>query len=142
MKFNHLNVPTHWEHYWTRYPEGYTILEALLSWVKQVDDMADNQNNLNERVEQFRNEIDDFVGRFDERLQDEVISTLSEWQASGFIDVVISEAIEWELDDVKTQLAQTSNDLQGRGINVLSPPPPHNACVGDGVTDDTQALND
>lgn len=110
MKFEHLNVPTHWRNYWTRYPEGHTILEALISWVSQVDAMVDDQNKLhdnveqfqneiNANVEQFRNEIDDFIGRFDERLQTEVSNTLSEWQSSGFLDVIISEALQWQLDD-------------------------------------------
>lgn len=104
MKFNHLNVPEHWQHYWTRYPEGYTILEALISWVSQVDDMIDNQNTLNENVEQFRKEIDEFVAGFDERLQDEVITTLTDWQNSGFLDVVIAEAVQWELDEFRKQV--------------------------------------
>ena len=118
MKYNHLNVPTHWRNYWTRYPEGHTILEALISWVSQVDDMVDNQNTLNVKVDQFRNEIDEFVERFDDRLQDEVTKTLRDWQGSGFLDVVISEALKWQLDDyittneqdkflLNTQLAQT-----------------------------------
>ena len=106
MKFNHLNVPSHWQNYWTRYPEGHTILEALISWVSQVDDMIDNQNTLNEKVDQFRNELDDFVGRFDERLQEEVTKTLEDWQASGFIEAVISSALQWELDDYKTSNEQ------------------------------------
>ena len=106
MKFNHLNVPDHWKQYWSRYPEGFTILEALISWVSQVDNMVDNQNKLNDNVEQFRNEIDEFVERFDERLQDEVTQTLSDWQNSGFLDVVISEALQWELDDFKATTEQ------------------------------------
>lgn len=120
MKFNHLNVPSHWKNYWTRYPEGHTILEALISWVSQVDSMVDNQNKLNDNVEQFRNEIDVFVGRFDERLQDEVTQTLNDWQKSGFLDVVISEALQWQLTDyiatneadkssLNTQLQQIEN---------------------------------
>lgn len=99
MKFNHLNVPTHWQNYWTRYPEGHTILEALISWVSQVDSMVDNQNILNGTVEQFRNEIDEFVERFEGSLQAEVTQTLNDWQTSGFLDVVISEALQWQLDD-------------------------------------------
>ena len=114
MKYNHLNVPTHWRNYWTRYPEGHTILEALISLVSQVDSMVDNQNTLNENVEQFRNEIDDFIGRFDEHLQDEVTRTLKDWQQSGFLDVVINEAITTkyhEMDERLTkQLAQMEND--------------------------------
>lgn len=99
MKFNHLNVPSHWEHYWTRYPEGYTILEALISWVSQVDDMVDNQNNLNEIIDKFRKELDEFIDNFDGRLRDEVTQTLLEWQASGFLDVVINEALETQKAD-------------------------------------------
>lgn len=112
MKFNHLNVPEHWQNYWSRYPEGYTILEALISWVSQVDSMVDNQNKLNTNVEQFRNEIDAFVGRFDERLQDEVTITLKDWQASGFLDEVINTALQWQLDDYIT-----TNELDKNSIN-------------------------
>lgn len=97
--FNHLNVPEHWERYFTKYPQGMTILEALFEWVSQVDSMVDNQNKLNTNVEQFRKEIDAFVERFDGRLQDEVTKTLKDWQDSGFLDVVISEALQWELDN-------------------------------------------
>ena len=114
MKFNHLNVPDHWEHYWTRYPEGYTILEALIQWVSQVDSMIDQQNKLTDNVAQFRNEIDNFIGNFDGRLQDEVTKTLEEWQQSGFLEVVVSEALDTkyhEMDNrLTTQLAQTTFD--------------------------------
>jgi hypothetical protein len=41
--FSPLNVPDQWNQYFTKYPQGYTILEALLNWVQQVDDMVDNQ---------------------------------------------------------------------------------------------------
>ena len=135
MKFNHLNVPDHWRHYWSRYPEGYTILEALISWVNQVDDMVDNQNKLNAdveqyrneidaKVEQFRNEIDDFIDRFDERLQAEVSVTLSDWQASGFLDFVINEALDTkyhEMDErLTTQLAQIIQQYHGKNVKVVS----------------------
>lgn len=108
MKFNRLNIPTHWENYWTRYPEGHTILEALIQWVSQVDSMVDNQNSLNENVEQFRKEIDefigDFIGNFDKRLQDEVIHTLQDWQSSGFLDIVIDSAIETKFHEMDERL--------------------------------------
>lgn len=111
MKFNHLNVPSHWENYWTRYPEGHTILEALISWVSQVDTMIDNQNELNTSVEQFRSEIDTFIGKFDERLQDEVTQTLMDWQTSGFLDVVISEALQTEFDTMKQDTEKSLQNI-------------------------------
>lgn len=44
--FNRLNVPTHWQPYFTKYPQGLTILEALIEWVSQVDDMVESLNEL------------------------------------------------------------------------------------------------
>lgn len=48
--FKHLHVPDTWEQYWTRYPNGYTMLEALINWVGQVNDMVDTVNHNNEHV--------------------------------------------------------------------------------------------
>jgi hypothetical protein len=109
-KFNHLNVPNQWQHYWTKYPEGYTILEALLNWVAQVDNMVDNQNQLNDTVTSYGNRLDDFIEQFDDNLQTEVTEVLTEWQQSGFLDVVISEALQTEIDTVKADLAQIEQD--------------------------------
>lgn len=105
-KFNHLNVPDQWNNYFTRYPQGYTILESLLNWVTQVDDMVENQNALNKTVADYRVELDDFVERFDPRLQEEVTKTLGEWQDSGFLDVVISQALQTQITKVESDLAQ------------------------------------
>jgi hypothetical protein len=64
-KFNYLNVPDQWNQYFTKYPQGYTILEALLNWVQQVDDMVDNVNDWNTY-------LDNFVKTFDTDLQEQV----------------------------------------------------------------------
>lgn len=98
MKFNHLNVPGHWRHYWTRYPEGYTILEALVSWVSQVDLMVDNQNKLNDTVTDFGLRLDDFIEQFDENLREQTTIILKDWQRTGFLGEIITEALTWELD--------------------------------------------
>jgi hypothetical protein len=108
--FNHLNVPNQYKHYWTKYPEGYTILEALLNWVNQVDSMVDNQNDLNKTVEQFGSRLDEFISRFDDRLQDEVEATLQEWQASGFLEVIINEALQTQMDEVDRRLSAVKSD--------------------------------
>ena len=105
MKFNHLNVPSHWQNYWTRYPEGHTILEALISWVSQVDEMVDNVNNWNTY-------LDDFVLQFDTELHDTLTTILTDWQISGFLDEVITNALQWDLDNYKAK-----NDTDIANIN-------------------------
>ena len=104
MKYNHLNVPTHWQNYWTRFPEGHTILEALISWVSQVDDMVDNQNQLNETVETYGNRLDEFIGKFDTQLQETVEQTLSDWQKTGFLDVIINTALDTKYHEMDNRL--------------------------------------
>ena len=91
-RFNHLNFPNHWEHYWTKYPEGYTILEALLNWVRQVNDMSDNLTDINERM-------DEFIAQFDGELQSKVSALLTEWMEAGILDDIINEAIFSDLNE-------------------------------------------
>lgn len=110
-KFPHLDVPHQWEEYWTKYPHGYTIFEALCSWTKQVDSMVDNQNTWNDY-------LDNFVKNFDIELQEEVQSTIEKWQNEGLLDGIIESALNTELDNVKTQLADTVDDLKERAINI------------------------
>ena len=97
MVFEHLRIPSHWEHYWTKYPEGYTILEALLNWVNQTNGMIDNVNQWNEY-------LDEFVKSFDSELQETVIKIVREWQETGELEVIISEALQTEIDTVEQLL--------------------------------------
>ena len=131
-KFNHLNIPDQWNTYWSKYPQGYTILEALINWVGQVDSMVDNQNQLNDNVvtykndinntiTDYRNELDSFVLQFDTELQETVSETLTAWQLSGYLEVIISAALQTQIDEVderlSTQLAENTKKLTG-SINV------------------------
>lgn len=90
-RFNHLMIPETWQQYWSKYPDGYTILEALINWVSQVDKMVDNVNDWNER-------LDEFVKTFDSELQETIRNILTEWQNSGFLKVIIGEALQTEID--------------------------------------------
>ena len=58
-KFKQLLVPEGYRHYWSKYPEGYTILEALLNWVDSVNQLTENVNDWNIY-------LDDFVENFDD----------------------------------------------------------------------------
>ena len=122
MKFNKLDVPYQWKEYFTKYPHGYTIFEALCNWTKQVDEMVDNVNDWN-------NYLDIFVKTFDKNLQGKVIETLGEWQESGLLDVVIDEALQTEMDTLEvntnnklnafeSQLAEKVNKSEHRNIYI------------------------
>lgn len=103
MKFNHLNVPNQWQHYWTKYPEGYTILEALISWVSQVDDMVDNVNSWNEY-------LDNFKASFDTDLQETVETVLTEWEKTGFLSEIIKKVTTNRLDEIEADLLKLNTD--------------------------------
>lgn len=147
-KFNHLNVPSHWKHYWTKYPNGYTILEALLSWVSQVDEMVDNINDWNEY-------LDEFVETWDKDLQAQVVNLLNVWREDGTLDQIINENVF----NMKADKAYVDQEFQNvnQSINTLNQELNAVAdrfspvkdkflyvqdygAVGDGETDDTQAL--
>jgi hypothetical protein len=90
-KFDYLNIPDQWNQYFTKYPQGYTILEALLNWVQQVDDMVDNVNDWNVY-------LDDFVKTFDTELQEKVTEVLTQWKADGTLADIINHVIFDELN--------------------------------------------
>jgi lysophospholipase L1-like esterase len=100
-KFDHLNVPDQWNNYFTKYPQGYTILEALLSWVGQVDSMTDNVNDWNKY-------LDDFKAQFDTELSGTVDSLLAVWEADGTLDAIINQRILSTKAD-KSDLASKRN---------------------------------
>ena len=114
MKFNHLNVPDQWQHYWTKYPEGYTIMEALITWVSQVDGMVDNVNNWNVY-------LDEFVEQFDTELQNTVTGILEDWNASGFLAELINEYTNERIDIVETDILNLkSNKVDKSGIEQIT----------------------
>lgn len=95
LKFNQLEIPKQWREYWTKYPHGYTIIEALCSWLTTVNHVIENQNQLGQYM-------DDFINTFQGELKAEVKTTLEEWRQSGFLDVVITEV----LHDIEENLTE------------------------------------
>lgn len=90
--FKHLNIPDHWQHEWTRYPQGFTILESLIDWVNQVDEMTDNVNKWNDYLNKF-------VEQFDKKLNQEVAKELVEWLNDGTLaDIISDDVLDMKVD--------------------------------------------
>ena len=104
MRFEHLSFPPQWKDYWTKYPHGMTILESLIDWATKTNDLIDNVNDWNTY-------LDDFVASFDENLKQEVTETVQSWIASGYIEVVISAALQTEIDDLSLRLDNTADEI-------------------------------
>ena len=79
--------------------------------------------NYNAQIEQYRQDVVN-LGNDVTNLNDEIITTQN------------------GVETLSSQLKKTEQNLTQRGVNILTPPEPFNAVVGDGVTDDTSALNE
>lgn len=112
-KFNHLNIPDQWQHYWTRYPQGFTVLESLIEWVGQVDNMVDYFNKTDEFIREF-------IKEYDDNMLGKVEDTLRDWQASGFLDVVIDQALQTQIDRVETEVKGDMSALRTETSQLLS----------------------
>ena len=100
-QFGKLNRPHGWQQYWSKYPEGFTIIEALIDWLSKVNELVDNVNDWNIYLETF-------VEQFDENLQGTVISVLADWQESGRLEVIVAEALETQVAEIE----RVVNDLE------------------------------
>lgn len=134
-KFKKIMIPPQWQEYWTAYPHGYTILEALVDWISEFNDIIKNVNDWNDY-------LDNFVNNFEFELQEEVQRTITKWQNDGFLEDIINAALNTRVDEVEEVVGDIQTSLNSKFINVISPPYPFEKAVGDGVTDNTQILQD
>lgn len=85
-EFKHIKIPEQWRPYWDTYPEGYTIMEALIDWVSQVNRMVDNINDWNKYLAEF-------VEKFEADLQGTVADYLIKWYEDGTLAKIINEEV-------------------------------------------------
>lgn len=106
MYFNHLNYPDAWRAEYSKYPQGLSILESLMQWIRQVDDMVDSHNANQATINGFGVVLDDFIAQYDTHLQATLTETLTAWQLSGFLDELIDAALQTEMDELVTTTEQ------------------------------------
>ena len=77
MKFDPLFVTPQWlKEYHTKYPNGMSVLENIIEWVNKTNVLIDWANVTPEKTEQI----------------------LTQWQESGLLNNIISEALQTEID--------------------------------------------
>lgn len=108
-QFKHLQVPDQWNNYFTRYPQGYTILEALMNWITHVDNLTDNINDWNKY-------LDDFTKQFDGELKKTVEKTIKEWQDIGLLDDIIESTLKTGLDKKRDKAVKIQAEDLAPGI--------------------------
>lgn len=96
---------------------------------KLIQYLKDTMQNL----EDWNVWLEDFVSTFDKKLQDNVRNMIQELYDSGKLAELTAQVIE----AVQDQIEETATDIEDRGINVRK-----FGAVGDGVTDDSQAIQE
>lgn len=108
----------------TEFDDSLTVemqLRSIIKWASKnflvVDDLIKFINELT-------NFLKAFMHQFDVQLEETIITILTEWQASGQLDVFISEALQWELDGFKATTEQNflsvNQQLQQNETNILN----------------------
>ena len=94
MSFNHLHVPDHFQVTMSKYPHGLSMLESLLSWVSQVDEMVDAYNLTRAEFEALQKTVDTAIETLWATVVPETISeTLDLWYSNGKLGTVINNTL-------------------------------------------------
>ena len=99
--FNKLEIPEYWEQYWSKYPNGYTIMEAIINWASQVDKMVDDINNIHGWIDELLDYLKYFFDELDftEEVENKVKVMLNEWRDNGTLETIINHELFGTLND-------------------------------------------
>lgn len=151
-QFNPINPPFGWEESWTKYPHGYTIYEALLDWVKTVNELISHTATLEENIVIVQNNLDNFLSTVPVQLQALAEAQLNEWLSNGTLEAVINNSIFSALNArvliLEGKIAVVESTLEG--LDELTIPavrleqgyvtPQMYGGLGDGVANDSPAI--
>lgn len=138
-QFNKLSISPDWYHHLISYPHGFTIYENLIDWVSRTNVLIKNVNDWNKY-------LDDFINTFDKKLRDTVSNTLNIWLDDGTLAKIINEDVFnmkadiTYVDEQITTVQNYVNDKIEKVDGVIGLSPMNFGAVGDGVTDDTEAI--
>lgn len=113
--FKHIHkitVPSHWERYFTKYPNGYSILESFMEIVSKFNALLEEYEEIGDFVEETKEELfkelNDFLNRFDKNLENEVDDLLSEWLDNGILEEIIEKTLDTQVDEMEERFFNES----------------------------------
>ena len=128
MKFNLVDPPYNLEEYYTKYPEGLTIYEALLSWLETVNQLIDTNNTLDANVNAIRQEIDTFYETVSPELLEYATQLVEEMKLNGDFDAILGSLITVYTEDTLRRFNEIFVNVKDFGA------------LGNGIADDTVAI--
>lgn len=123
-KFENLMISENWNKYFKNYAHGHTVVEQLIHWMSQVNNLVENVNDWNEWLELFEN-------KFDKNLLGSARKIIEEMIADGRFQEFLDEALT-RINEIKEYVQK--NKIY---INVQD-----YGAIGDGVHDDAPAIRE
>lgn len=121
--------------------EDYEVFKEIL-----IEEFKQFQLNTDETIDSFQSRLDN--------IQQEMTDLFIEWTKDGTLDTIINENIfsqkvdrseleplNTDINHLEEKIDKQSNDLKTRSFNVLHAPDSLTSAKGDGITDDSQAIN-
>lgn len=165
--YKKLHIPDHWEHYWSKYPNGYTLLEALISWTSQVNDMIVSYNHMSDDMvaldrnfralekelraswegykdhtektySDFREEVFTIINNWLSTIETTIQDTVVSSLSGWLSDGTLADIINNDVFDMKAN--QTDLDNVSALLKQIAVSVHDFGAVGDGVTDDSEAF--
>lgn len=117
MTFNHLNVPDHWRHEYSKYPGGLSMLESLSQWVHQVDQMIDAANATSEQIAAIQLYVDTEIPKIiNQTLPANVNTVLTGWLQSGTLFSMLNDMLVARFGADITLLKSQMSKKVGNGV--------------------------
>lgn len=167
--FKHLHIPDGWEQYWSKYPNGYTLMEALINWVGQVNDMVEVSNEVSDQItclqrnfnaldkelraswagykesttkqyEDFRDEVNTIINNWIANIEPTIQNKVVQSLQLWLSDGTLADIINNDVFDMKANQSDLVALTEKVSLNTHSANVKSYGAKGDGVTDDSIAI--
>lgn len=126
--------------------DSLSLYEQMIAVIEHINNVVKTSDQLSDEVTADMNELITEVNDIREfALPENVIKVLQEWQESGYLNIVINESLQTQMDDYEVKIDQElfsfNEQLQQIAVNAKNHTiPALPKAKGDGITDDYVSL--